>query len=114
MLKEKQEGRTGENTWFLEKSKYSHLTGMQGSNGGAETWELRPDLEDALRQLSRDTLLSSQESKAEYLHTPLLIWAFLMTLMVKNLPAMQETWLLSLGQEDPLEKGMDTHSSVLA
>ena len=33
---------------------------------------------------------------------------------VKNLPAMQGTWVLSLGQEDPLEKGMATHSSVLA
>ena len=34
--------------------------------------------------------------------------------MVKNLPAMQETWVRSLGQEDPLEKGMATHSSILA
>ena len=34
--------------------------------------------------------------------------------MVKNLPAMQETWVPSLGQEDPLEKGMATHSSILA
>ena len=34
--------------------------------------------------------------------------------MVKNLPAMQETPVLSLGQEDPLEKGMATHSSILA
>ena len=34
--------------------------------------------------------------------------------MIKNLPAMQETWVRSLGQEDPLEKGMATHSSVLA
>ena len=33
---------------------------------------------------------------------------------VKNLPAMQETWVQSLGQEDPLEKEMATHSSVLA
>ena len=33
---------------------------------------------------------------------------------VKNLPAMQETWLQSLGQEDPLEKEMATHSSILA
>ena len=32
----------------------------------------------------------------------------------KNLPAMQETWVWSLGQEDPMEKGMATHSSVLA
>ena len=34
--------------------------------------------------------------------------------MVKNLPAMQETRVLSLGQEDLLEKGMATHSSILA
>ena len=34
--------------------------------------------------------------------------------MVKTLPAMQETWGRSLGQEDLLEKGMATHSSILA
>ena len=34
--------------------------------------------------------------------------------MVKNLSAMQETWVQSLGREDPLKKGMATHSSILA
>ena len=34
--------------------------------------------------------------------------------MVKNLPKMQETWIQSLGEEDPLESGMATHSSILA
>ena len=34
--------------------------------------------------------------------------------MVKNLPAMQETWVRSLGQEDPLKDGMATYSSILA
>ena len=34
--------------------------------------------------------------------------------MVKNLPALQETWVQSLDQEDPLEKGMATHFSILA
>ena len=34
--------------------------------------------------------------------------------MVKNLPAMQETWVQSLGWDDPLEQGMVTHSSILA
>ena len=34
--------------------------------------------------------------------------------MVKNLPSMQETWVRSLGWEDPLEEGMETHSSILA
>ena len=33
---------------------------------------------------------------------------------VKNLPAMRDTWLPSLGQEDPLEEGMAIHSSILA
>ena len=33
---------------------------------------------------------------------------------LKNLPAMQETWVHSLGRQDPLEKGMATHSSILA
>ena len=34
--------------------------------------------------------------------------------MVKNLPAVKETWVRSLGQEDPLEKGMAAHCSILA
>ena len=37
-----------------------------------------------------------------------------MAQMVKNLPAMQETQVRSLGQEDPLEKGMAIHSSIIA
>ena len=39
--------------------------------------------------------------------------AFLVAQMVKNLPAVWETQVQSLGQEDPLEKGMATHSSIL-
>ena len=34
--------------------------------------------------------------------------------MIKNLPAMQETWVQSLGQKDPLEEGIATHYSILA
>ena len=41
-------------------------------------------------------------------------WASLVAQMVKNPPAMQETWVQSLGWEDPLEKGKATHSSILA
>ena len=40
--------------------------------------------------------------------------ASLVAQLVKNLPAMRETWVQSLGWEDPLEKGMATHSSILA
>ena len=39
---------------------------------------------------------------------------YLVAHTVKNLPVMQETWVLSLGQEDPLEKEMATHSSIPA
>ena len=42
------------------------------------------------------------------------ITASLVAQMVKNLPAMRETWVHSLGWEDPLDKGMATHSSILA
>ena len=40
--------------------------------------------------------------------------ASLVAQLVKNLPAMQETWVLSLGWEDPLDKGKATHSSIPA
>ena len=43
-----------------------------------------------------------------------LLWAPLVAQTVKNPPAVQETWVQPLGQEDPLEKGMATHSSILA
>ena len=41
-------------------------------------------------------------------------WASFVAQIVKNLPAKQETRVRSLGREDPLEKGMATHSSILA
>ena len=41
-------------------------------------------------------------------------WASRVAQLVKSLPAMQETWVGSLGWEDPLEKGKATHSSILA
>ena len=50
--------------------------------------------------------------KTEWL--TLSLWAFLVAQMVKNLPILWETWVQSLGQEDLLEKGMPTHSSILA
>ena len=41
-------------------------------------------------------------------------WSSLVAQMVKNLPALQETWVQSLGQEHALEKKMATHSNILA
>ena len=46
--------------------------------------------------------------------SPTFDWTSLVVQLVKNLPAMWETWVLSLGWEDPLEKGKATHSSILA
>ena len=51
-----------------------------------------------------------------YTHTPthrVTVWLKVAQL-VKNPPAMRETWVRSLGWEDPLEEGMATHSSILA
>ena len=47
-------------------------------------------------------------------HYNINIGASLVAQIVKNLPAMQEAWIIFLGWEDPLEKGMGTHSSILA
>ena len=47
-------------------------------------------------------------------HDVLYIWASLIVQSVRNLPAVQETWVQLLGWEDPLEKEMATHSSILA
>ena len=47
-------------------------------------------------------------------HPLLYSWASLVAQMIKNPPAMRETWVQSLVWEDPLEKGMATHSSILA
>ena len=52
--------------------------------------------------------------QASFQSLPTQEWAFLVVQMVKNPPAMQETWVQSLGLEDPLEKGKATHSSILA
>ena len=55
-----------------------------------------------------------QEESRKSSHIIITIWASLIAQLVKHLPAMQETWVRSLGQEDPLEKEMATHSSILA
>ena len=54
------------------------------------------------------------QEEAQNVYSTRIIGASLVTQMVKNLPAMQETWVRSLGWEDPLEEDMATHSSILA
>ena len=55
----------------------------------------------------------SRRSRMELFNWYLGFRIFLVAQVVKNLPAMQETWVRSLGQEDPLEKGMAFHSRTL-
>ena len=60
-------------------------------------------------------LPGSERSAGEGIDYPLQYsWASLVAQLVKNLPAMQGTWVQSLGWEDPLEKGTATYSSILA
>ena len=62
-----------------------------------------------------DSIPGSRRSAGEGIGYPLQYsWASLVTQLVKNLPAMWETWVRSLGWEDPLEKGKATHSRILA
>ena len=73
--------------------------------------------------LCRKALIQRPENKApgqpnvfwvNALASQWLLWASLVAQMVKNLPAIREIWVWSLGQEDPLVKGMATHSSILS
>ena len=60
-------------------------------------------------------ILVSGRSTAEGIGYPLQYsWASLVAQLMKNLPAMRETWVQSLDWEDPLKKGKATHSSILA
>ena len=56
---------------------------------------------------------SSSKIRLIHLSSPMSLTASLVAQMVKNLPAMQETQVQSLGQKDPPEEGMATHSSIL-
>ena len=69
---------------------------------------------DAVRISMKDWNISSVNSFRNVLWHEFVSYISLVTQTVKNLPAMQETWVRSLGQEDPLEKGMATHCNILA
>ena len=70
-------------------------------------------------EIFSDSIINLLNSTKSYTVTQLVqyYWrcgASMVAQMVKNLPEMQDTWVQFLGQEDPLEKGMATHSSILA
>ena len=80
--------------------------GFPGRSGGKEP---------AYNAGDPGSIPGSGQSPGEGIGYPLRYsWASLVAQMVKNPHAMQEIWVRSLGWEDPLEKGMETHSSILA
>ena len=86
----------------------SHLQERQGFSDSSVGKESTCNAEDP------SSIPGSWRSTGEGIGYPLqYCWASLVAQLVKNPPAMQETWVWSLGWEDPLEKGKATHSSIL-
>ena len=80
--------------------------GFPGSSAGKES---------AFNTGNPSSILGSGRSAGEGIGYPLQYsWASPVAQLVKNPPSMQETWVQSLGWEDPLEKGKATHSSIMA
>ena len=80
--------------------------GFPGSSAGKES---------TCNARDRDLIPGLGRSPREGIGYPLhYSWTSLVAQMIKNLCAMQETWVQSLGWEDPLEKEMATHFSILA
>ena len=79
--------------------------GFPGSSAGKES---------ACNAEDSGSIPGSERSAGEGIGYPLQYsWTSLVAQLAKNPPAMWETWVLSLGWEDPLEKGKATHSSIL-
>ena len=73
------------------------------------------DKESACNAGEPGSIPGSGRSLGERIGYPLqYTWASLVAQLGKNMPAMRETWVRSVGWEDPLEKGKATHSSILA
>ena len=87
----------------------SHIQGMMGFPGSSASKE------SACNAVDPGSIPRLGRSPGEEIGYPLhYSWASLVAQLVKNPPAMWETWVQSLCWEDPLEEGMATHSSILA
>ena len=101
-------GRQGGRSHQVEDLLLTYITmrGIPGSSAGKES---------ACNAGDPGLIPGSGRSTGEGVGYPLLYsWASLVAQLVKKPPAVWETWVRSLGWEDPLEKGMATHSSILA
>ena len=91
---------------FLLKTRLMNLMGFPDSSVGKES---------ACKAGDPGSIPGLGRSAGEGIGYPLQYsWLSLVAQLVKNLPAMWEPWVRSLGWEDPLEKGTATHSSILA
>ena len=95
--------RCGKNEPFLNKSIKQNL-GFSAISVGKES---TCNAGDPVRFLGQEDSLGWIGYPSQY------SWTYLVTQLVKNLPAMWETWVCSLGWEDLLEKGKAIHSSIL-
>ena len=94
---------------FKREGRYEYLQLIWGSLGSSAGEESACNAGDS------GSIPGSGSSPGEGIGYPLQYsWASLVAQVVKNLPAMRETWVQSLGWEDSPEEGMTTHSSVLA
>ena len=84
-------------------------------NNWEQVVQFKRDIYDTDRlKCTEINILSDLNIKVRLYTAHILFWASLVAQRLKCLPPMQETWVRSLGQEDPLEKEMVTHSSILA
>ena len=92
--------------WRRDRLPTPVFLGFSGGSDGKES---------ACNAGDPSSILGSGRSSREGIGYPFQYsWVSLAAQTVKNLPAMRETWVQSLGQEDPLEEVMATHSSILA
>ena len=88
-------------------------------HGIAKSWTRLSDFTFTL-EISSDKITGPTQGNLQIQSSPyqttngVYSWASFVAQLVKNPPAMWETWVLSLRWEDPLEKGKSTHSSILA
>ena len=93
-------------TWQINQSKTLLYQGFPGSSAGKESaWNAGDP--SSIPGLGRS---AREEIGYPFQYS----WASLVGQLVKNPPPMRETWVQSLGWEDPLEEGMATHSSIVA